>query len=99
MYQRFVCFKFKEGTPDGAIQKHLAMFAGLKESIPQIVSYAGGEVVKGGEGGDKYDSAHYVTYATKEDIDVYFHHETHQAFIEANEEHWENVLVVDSELV
>lgn len=99
MYQRFVCFKFKQGTPDEAVRKHLAMFAGLKESIPQILSYAGGEVVKGGEGQGKYDTAHYVTYATKDDIDIYFHHETHQAFIEANKVHWDDVLVVDSEVV
>lgn len=99
MYQRFVCFKFKANTPAEVIAEHLAMFAGLKDSIPQITRYTGGRVVKDGEGWGKFDTAHYVTYAAKADIDVYFHHEAHQAFIEANKEYWENVLVVDSEVL
>lgn len=98
MYQRFVCFKFKEETPSEALQQHLDMFAALENSIPQIQSYAGGIIFPGGEGEGKYDTAHYVTYTTKEDIDLYFHHQAHQEFIEANKEHWEDVLVVDSEV-
>jgi hypothetical protein len=98
MYQRFVCFKFVENTPSGAIQRHLGMFAALKDTIPQIVSYAGGKTFTGGEGADRYDTAHYVTYKTEEDIDIYFHHPAHQEFMEANRVHWADVLVVDSEV-
>lgn len=97
MFQWFVCFKFKEGTPQAAIDQHMAMFAALKDAIPQIVAYAGGICVEV-EQPCQYDSAHYVTYATKSDIDIYFHHAAHQAFIEANKAHWDSVLVIDSEI-
>lgn len=98
MYQRFVCFKFKENTPPEAVQQHLDMFAALKDAIPQIMSYAGGKSFAGGKGTTIFDSAHYLTYATKEDIDIYFHHEAHQEFIQANKAYWEDVLVLDSEI-
>ena len=74
------------------------MFAALKDTIPQIVSYSSGKTFDGGAGEDKFDIVHYVTYKTKADIDIYFHHEMHQAFIEANKANWDNVLVVDSVL-
>jgi hypothetical protein len=99
MYQRFVGFKFKESTPADAIQRHLAMFAVFKNAIPKIVSYAGGKTYAGSEGADRYDSAHYVTYMTEEDIGLYFYHAASQKFIEANKAHWEDVLVVDSEII
>jgi len=98
MYQHFVCFKFIENTPPEAVQQHMDMFAALKGAIPQIISYAGGLTFLGGEGADKYDSAHNVIFQTKEDIDIYIHHPAHQAFIEANKDHWDDVLVVDSEI-
>ena len=99
MYQRFVCFKFKDNTPADAIQQHLEMFAALKEAIPQILNYAGGRSFLDGEGSEKYDTAHYATYRTKSDIDIYFHHPAHQEFIEANKSNWVDVLVVDSEII
>ena len=98
MYQHFVCFKFKENTSSDVIQQHLDMFSALKDAIPQIVSYAGGETFIGGEGVEKFDTAHNVTFRTKDDIDIYIHHPAHQAFIEANKAHWEDVLVVDSKI-
>ena len=98
MYQRFVCFKFKENTPQAAIQQHMEMFAALEAAIPQIVSYTGGRAFPDGEGAEKYDTAHYVTYRTQADIDIYFHHPAHQAFIEANKDHWDEVFVMDSQI-
>jgi len=98
MYQRFVCFKFKANTPPAAVHQHLTMFAALATTIPEIVSYAGGITFPEGEGADKYNTAHYVTYNTQEDIDTYFHHPAHQEFIQANQDHWEDVLVLDSKI-
>ncbi|MFN2234006.1 MAG: Dabb family protein [Anaerolineales bacterium] len=98
MYQRFVCFKFKEDSPPDAVIQHMDMFAALKNTIPQIVSYAAGKTFAGGEGDEKFDTAHYVTFQSKDDIDRYFHHPAHQEFIVANRDHWEDVLVVDSEI-
>ena len=98
MIQRFVCFKFKENTPAELIEQHMEMFLALKTAIPQIVSYQGGLTYTGGEGKEKFDSAHYVTYNTKEDVDIYYHHEAHQQFIEKNKMNWADVLVIDSEI-
>jgi hypothetical protein len=74
------------------------MFAVLKDTIPQIVSYSDGITFTGGEGASKFDTAHYVTYQTKEDIDIYFHHPAHQEFIQDNKAHWKDVLVIDSQI-
>ena len=98
MYQHFVCFKFKENTPTEAIQQHLETFAALEDAIPQIVSYAGGTTFPDGEGADKFDTAHNLIFRTKEDLNIYIPHPAHQVFIESNKTHWEDVLVVDSEI-
>ena len=98
MIQRFVCFKFKENTPFERIEEHMDMFLALKTAIPQIVSYQGGLSYADGEGSQKFDTAHYVSYNCKEDVDIYYHHEAHQQFIEKNKANWENVLVIDSEI-
>ena len=95
MYQRFVCFKFKENTSSEAVKQHLEMFAALKDAIPQIVSCSSGKTFDGGAGEEKFDIAHYLTYKSQADIDIYFHHEAHQVFIEANKANWDNVLVVE----
>lgn len=98
MYQHIVFFKFRENSPSDAIQHHMDMFAALKDAIPQIVSYAGGVTFPGGEGQSKFDTAHYLTYQTKEDIDIYIDHAAHQEFVEANKAHWKDVLVIDAEI-
>ena len=64
------------------------MFAALRAAIPEILDYAGGETLVGLEGDDKFDTAHYVTYKTREDIDIYFHHPAHQEFFGSNRDHW-----------
>ena len=98
MIQHFVCFKFKPDTSQVEIQKHMEMFASLEEKISQITSYRGGKVLEGFEGAEKYDTAHYVTFANKSDVDIYFYHEAHQEFIESNKNIWADILVIDSEI-
>jgi hypothetical protein len=97
MYQRVVCFKFVSGATEESIQHHLDRFKQLKSLIPQIVSYSGGRVVASETHPSlPYDTVHYVTFASLADIDLYFHHEAHQRFIEENKPIWDNVLVLDS---
>lgn len=96
MIQHFVFFKFKDGTSEAAVHQHLRMFAALKEQIPQIVEYTGGEVLAGMDGQKPYDTAHYVTFAAPEDLEVYQPHPAHQAFINANRVNWQSVLSLDS---
>ncbi len=97
MVQRIVCFKFQAGTSAEAIQAHMDHFRRLKDEIPQIVSYSGG-LIAGDDRNttDEYDSLHYATFASLEDIDIYHDHAAHQAFIEANKAIWEKVLVLNS---
>jgi len=96
MIQRIVCFKFIEGARAELIEQHFADFAGLKAQIPQIVDYAGGRMLDTDESSKDYDSLHRVTFAEQADIDVYFHHAAHQAFIERNKGIWDKVIVFDA---
>jgi hypothetical protein len=97
MYQRIVCFKFKASASKQAIQSHLDHFARLKDEIPQIVSYAGGLTCNDELGNQpSFDSIHYATYQSMEDIEAYYHHPAHQDFIKANQGIWEDVLVLNS---
>ena len=96
MYQRIVCFKFKKDATEQTIQHHLDSFKALKQQIPQIVSYHGGRTISENDQPPEYDSMHDLTYATQEDIDVYFHHDAHQRFIQDNKTIWEKVLVLDA---
>jgi hypothetical protein len=95
--QRIVCFKFKANTSPEAIQQHMRGFAGLKDSIPYILSYQAGPTVYG-DLTDKpeYDVMHYCTYRNEEEIKLYSVHPVHQRFIKQNKEIWEKVLVINS---
>lgn len=97
--QRIVCFKFKEGTSEAAIQQHLADFAGMKDFISQIKEYRGGLTRPGDDNRPPdYDVMHYLTFNSMEDIELYRPHEAHLRFIERNRNTWENVLVLNSEI-
>jgi hypothetical protein len=97
--QRIVCFKFKPGTTQEAIEQHMRGFQGLKDSISYILSYQAGPTVKGdlSEKGE-YDVMHYCTYRNEEEIKLYSVHPVHQRFIERNKAIWEKVLVINSQL-
>lgn len=97
MFQRVVCFKFKPGTDEAAIRKHMGDFKGLEAQIPQILSYRGGPVIyEVNDPQSGYDSMHYMTFASAEDIVPYFHHEAHQRFIRENRAIWDSVIVISS---
>jgi hypothetical protein len=97
--QRIVCFTFKPGTPETSIQQHMADFAGMKDTIPQILEYRGGSTKPGDFNSPPvYDVMHYLTFASMEDIEKYIPHEAHQRFIERNKAVWDKVLVLNSEI-
>lgn len=97
MFQRVVCFKFKEGTDKSLIQQHMDSFAKLEREISCITSYRGGQAVSGDHGKPaEYDAMHYLTFQTMEDIDEYFHHPAHKVFIQENKEIWDRVFVLNS---
>ena len=99
MFKHIVCFKFKAGITPEARQKHIDYFAALKDSIPEIVAYEGGDAQKVSyENTADYDYVHIVTLKSKEDSEKYFHHPAHQRFIQANKESWANVFVINSEV-
>jgi uncharacterized protein (TIGR02118 family) len=85
MIQRIVCFRFKNDAGDDKIKAHMDDFAALADKIPAIKSYYGGRAISGDKGAPpEYDTLHYLTFDSMEDVDTYFHHEEHQAFIERN---------------
>ena len=96
-YQRIVCFKFKKDASAQAIQTHMDSFKALKNQIPQIVAYSGGRATAGDHNRPPdYDTLHYLIFASPADIDIYFHHEAHQRFIEQNKAIWDRVFVLNS---
>ncbi len=97
--QRIVCFKFKAEASQQDKDKHMADFAALKAAIPQILTYSGGFALAGDVGAaPDYDTLHYLTFASMDDVDLYFHHEAHQQFIAANKNAWDGVFVLAAEL-
>ncbi len=97
--QRIVCFKFKSGTSGPAIHQHMADFAGMKDLIPQILEYRGGQTKPGDYNSPPgFDTMHYMTFESMAAIEIYFHHEAHQRFIERNKAVWENVLVLNADI-
>ncbi|MBE0696649.1 MAG: Dabb family protein [Anaerolineaceae bacterium] len=97
--QRIVCFKFKPGVSNEAVQQHMQDFAAMKSAIPQILDYRGGRTLPGDNNqAPDFDVMHYLVYASMEDIDLYIPHEAHQRFIARNHASWEKVLVLNSEI-
>ena len=95
--QRIVCFKFKRDATLAAIQQHMRGFAGLKDSIPYILSYQVGPTVRGDLSKiPAYNIIHYTTFRSEEEIRLYSVHPVYLRFIEQNKSIWENVLVVNS---
>lgn len=96
--QRIVCFKFNPGVSEATVQQHMQDFAGMKNEIAQILEYRGGRTCPGDYNRPPdFDAMHYMTFASMEDIDIYFHHEAHQRFIQRNKAVWASVLVLNSE--
>jgi len=97
--QRIVCFKFTDTATSPEKAKHMADFAALASEVPQIASYRGGFATSGDNGAPPdYDTLHYLTFANHDDVDAYYHHPAHQAFIEANKHAWADVLVLNAEI-
>ena len=95
--QRIVCFRFKPGTTAEAREQHMRGFAGLKDSIPYILSYRAGPTVIADMGEKpEYDVMHYTTYRSEEEIRLYSVHPVHLRFIRNNKDAWEKVLVINS---
>ncbi len=97
--QRIVCFKFKEAATDSDRQAHMDAFAKLKDAIPQIASYTGGYGLSGDFGSSpRYDTLHYITFASMEDVNTYFDHAAHQQFIADHQHCWGEVLVLNADI-
>lgn len=99
MFQRIVCFKFTAAATDADIQTHMDAFAVLKDAVPPIAGYSGGRAISGDRGQPpEYDSLHYLTFASLEDIDRYFEHPAHQQFIADHKHLWARVLVLNADI-
>lgn len=99
MIQRIVCFKFAETATDSERQSHMQALAALKDAIPQIASYSGGFGISGDfDAAPKYDTLHYLTFASLEDVASYFDHPAHQQFVADYRHLWADVLVLNADI-
>lgn len=90
-----VLFKFKEGTTKDQLHQYETAFGGLKNKIPEIVSFEWGlnNSVEGLEKG--FTHCFFVTFASEEDREIYLPHPDHQAFVSLVDPAVADVLVVD----
>jgi hypothetical protein len=91
-----VYFKFKDNITQEEITRHMEMFAALANQILGISAYTAGRTFEVSyEATGDFDVAHCLTCESREALEAYYHHEAHQAFINANKSLWQNVLVVN----
>ena len=96
--QRIVCVKFKPGTSAELIEKHMREFASLRSSVPDVVAYSAGKVSESTGSTNSYDVVHYLTFRTGEAAEKYANHPKRLAFVEANQDAWEHVLEINSDI-
>ncbi|MFC5408147.1 Dabb family protein [Larkinella bovis] len=97
--QQIVCFKFKEGTKNEAVEQHMREFAALKHEIPQIISYTSGKALPGAGGSSaEYDVVHYLTFQSEADIETYNKNEKQRAFVKNNAGSWDKVFIISSDI-
>ncbi|MGV3556750.1 Dabb family protein [Larkinella arboricola] len=97
--QQIICFKFKEGTKNEAIEQHMRQFAALKHEIPQIISYTSGKTLQGvGGTSSEYDVVHYLTFQSEADIETYTRNEKQREFVKNNQKSWDKVFTIHSDI-
>jgi hypothetical protein len=96
--QRIVCVKFKAGTTQADVDKHLREFASLRREIPDIVGYSAGRVLSNSESTGEFDVVHYLTFRNEDGIASYNSHPSHAAFVTSNQAQWAHILEVNSEI-
>ncbi|MEO6287715.1 MAG: Dabb family protein [Dyadobacter sp.] len=96
--QRVVCIKFKAGTTNEDVEKHLRDFAIMKNAVKDVVAYSAGHVQKSGVDENQFDVIHYLTFRTKEGAQQYAANSDRKAFVKTNQANWDNVLEMNSNI-
>ncbi|WAC13646.1 Dabb family protein [Dyadobacter pollutisoli] len=96
--QRVVCIKFKAGTTNEDVEKHLRDFAIMKNAVKDVVAYSAGHVQKSGASENQFDVIHYLTFRTKEGAQQYAANADRKAFVNANQANWDDVLEMNSNI-
>jgi hypothetical protein len=96
--QRVVCIKFKPGTSEEMVEKHLRDFANMKNSVKELVAYSAGHVQKVEGTNDQFDVVHYLTFRTKESAQQYALNADREEFVKNNEAKWDKVLEMNSNI-
>jgi hypothetical protein len=96
--QSVICFKFKNGTSESAIKKHIEGFQDLKRELKEISSYSAGRTFEHEGSSNEYDVMHYLTFRTDEEIENFKKSTQYQAFTKSNEANWDKVLIINSEI-
>jgi hypothetical protein len=96
--QRVVCIKFKAGTTNEDVEKHLRDFAIMKNAVKDVVAYSAGHVQKSGVDENQFDVIHYLTFRTKEGAQQYASNADRKAFVKTNQANWDDVLEMNSNI-
>ena len=96
--QRVVCIKFKPGTTQEDMEKHMRDFATMKNSVKDVVAYSAGHVQKNGSADTQFDVVHYLTFRTDEAAQKYAANSDRKAFVKNNEAQWDKVLELNSNI-
>jgi hypothetical protein len=96
--QRVICIKFKEGTSNEEIEKHMRDFAVMKNNVKDVVAYSAGKVQKADGNKSEYDVIHYLTFRTDEAAKQYTSNADRSEFVKENQSHWDKVLEMNSDI-
>ena len=77
-----VLFAFRDDAPGDAVDKVVADFGRLKDTIPGILAYEWGTNVSPENLNDGLTHCFTLTFGSAEDRDTYLNHPAHQAFVQ-----------------
>ncbi|MEZ5952472.1 MAG: Dabb family protein [Planctomycetaceae bacterium] len=95
VYRHIVLFKFKEDASAEQIQEIVSAFKQLSNEINTIVAFEHGTDVSPEKLSKGFTHCFQVTFRTREDLEAYLPHPSHQAFTMKLKPILADVLVVD----
>ena len=94
-FRHVVCFKFKDGTPQSAIEEIEKAFAALPDKIDAIIDYEWGTSDNVEPLNDGFTHCFLVTFEDKKGLETYLPHADHQAFVSLLKPKLDKVFVFD----
>lgn len=93
--RHIVSFQFREGIPEEKKARAIQLFLNLKDEIPEIKKFEGGENISQASLSKKFTHCFILTFESEADRDIYLPHPAHAQVVEANKPLFSDLLVVD----